>query len=246
MNARAVGWSARRTLRAAGETARTNWLDPVARGFWRRRPWITRFEIEGRPYGGDAELLDDSRVDQFVAAFPSARTVLELGSLEGGHSFSLARRGLTVVAVEGRPANVEKARFVKSLLSVDGVSFVCADLEVVPLESFGSFDAVFCAGLLYHLRRPWRLLDQLASVAPNVLLQTHYAAEPAATHEGLPGAWYGEFGLRDPLSGLSSSSFWLTLPALMDRLRSVGFDVDVLEHAPDHPNGPSITLAGRR
>ena len=207
---------------------------------------MTRFDIDGRTYGGSAELMDDGRVEQFVAAFPSARSVLELGSLEGAHSFSLARRGLTVTALEGRQANVEKARFVQSLLGVDGVTFERADLETASLAGFGQFDAIFCAGLLYHLRRPWRLLDSFASVAPNVLLQTHYARDATTTSDGVPGASYGEFGLRDPLSGLSASSFWMTLQAIEERLAAAGFQVETLENSPEHQHGPSVTLAGRR
>lgn len=206
---------------------------------------MTRFEIGGRAYGGSSALVDDRRIGLFAEAFPLARRVLELGSLEGAHSFSLARRGLTVVAVEGRPANVEKARFVQRLLGVDGVSFVCVDLDRARLADLGRFDAVFCVGLLYHLRRPWRLLDELSSVASGVLLQTHYAAEATSTSEGVPGVWYGEFGARDPLSGLSPTSFWMTLPAIVERLGAAGFGVETVELTPDHPHGPLVTLAAR-
>ena len=50
-----------------------------------------------------------ARVQQFLERFPSLPTIHELGSLEGGHTFTLARReGVErVLAIEGRPANVE-------------------------------------------------------------------------------------------------------------------------------------------
>lgn len=238
--------SARDAVGAVREAARLNWLDPVARGFWRRRPWVTRFEIGGRTYGGSVPLGDDPRVEQFAAAFPSARRVLELGSLEGAHSFSLALRGFSVRAVEGRSENIEKARFVQRLLGIDGVTFEQADLDTgAALTELGRFDAVFCVGLLYHLRRPWLLIDQFPSVAPGVLLQTHFAGEATTTSEGIPGTWYDEFGLRDPLSGLSPTSFWMTLPAILERLSAAGYEVETLDQRPDHPHGPLATLIGR-
>jgi SAM-dependent methyltransferase len=219
--------------------------DPLSREFRSRGPWVTRFRIDGRTYGGKAELVDDGRIGQFAAAFPEARSILELGSLEGAHSFSLARLANRVVAVEGRDENIARAQFVQELLGVENVTFVEADLETVPLERFGRFDAVFCVGLLYHLPKPWLLLDQLAGVAPGVFLQTHYAEHEEITVDGMPGRMYREHGRTDPLSGLSPESFWLTIPALTERLERSGYVVDVLEADVSHRNGPIVTLAAR-
>ena len=144
--------------------------DPLAREFKARGPWVSRFRIEGRDYGGKAELVDDERIRRFAAAFPDCASILELGSLEGAHSISLARRADRVVAVEGRSENIARARFVQELFGVENVEVVEADLETTPLTDFGRFDAIFCVGLLYHLPRPWLLLDQFAAVAPNVFL----------------------------------------------------------------------------
>ena len=219
--------------------------DPLAREFKARGPWVTRFRIGDRNYGGKVDLIDDGRIESFAAAFPGCSTVLELGSLEGAHSFSLARRVERVVAVEGRDENIARARFVQELLGVENVEFVEADLETTPLEQFGRFDAVFCVGLLYHLPQPWLLLDQLAAVAPKLFLQTHYAERAEATVDGLPGRYYREFGRSDPLSGLSPTSFWLTIPALTGRLEQSGYSVELLADDPDARNGPIITLAAR-
>jgi hypothetical protein len=220
--------------------------DPVAGEFKARGPWVSRFRIGDRDYGGKADLVDDDRIERFAAVFPDCATVLELGSLEGAHSFSLARRVERVVAVEGRDENVVRARFVQQLLGIENVEFVEADLEATPLASFGRFDAVFCVGLLYHLSEPWRLLDQLAAVAPSVFLQTHYSTTEDVTADGMSGRLYREFGRKDPLSGLSPQSFWLTIPSLTERLEKNGYAVELLEDEPSHPNGPIVTFAARR
>ena len=226
--------------------ARLPTRDPVEREFRRHAPWITRFRIGDRDYGGDAELVDDGRIARFFAEFPACRTVLELGSLEGAHSFSLARRGALVTAIEGRAANIAKARLVQQLLAVDNVTFVEADLEVEDLGRLGRFDALFCVGLLYHLRRPWLLLDRFSALSDRVFLQTHYAETAEETRDGMPGRTYSEYGNSDPLSGLSQTSFWLTLPALTERLERNGYAVRELEKNVTHPNGPIVTLVAER
>jgi SAM-dependent methyltransferase len=220
-------------------------LEPLEREFRKRGPWATRVRIGGRDFGGAVDLSGDERIADFFAAFPGCRMVLELGSLEGAHTFQLADRVEGVVGVEGRRRNVEKERFVQRLLGVENVTFVEADLQTLPLASLGRFDAVFCSGLLYHLPRPWLLLDQFSAVTGNVLVSTHYAAEATREVDGIPGRWTREFGLRDPLSGLSRRSFWMTLPALIARLEENGYAVEVIRRDPEHPNGPIVTLVGR-
>ena len=220
--------------------------DPLAEEFAQRGPWVTRFTIEGRAYGGDIELSNDRRARWFLDRFPDASRVLELGSLEGGHSFQLAQAGLSVVAIEGRAENIERARFVQDLLAVRDVRFVEGDLERAKLTDFGTFDAVFCLGLLYHLSRPWELIDQFRDVAPGLFVWTHYADEAEVEVGGLDGRWYTEHGRADPLSGLSRRSFWPTLPALLRRLESVGFgNIEIVEDEALHPHGAAVTLAAR-
>ena len=119
----------------------------------------------------------------------------------------------------------------------------------MPPAYFGRFDAVLCSGLLYHLPRPWELLDRLPAAAPGLLLATHYAAAGAVdtSVDGIPGHWYTEQGYTDSLSGLSPRSFWMTVPAIVERLRSAGYArVDVVRDEPDiNPNGPHVTIAAR-
>ncbi len=42
--------------------------------------------IDGVPYGGSFDAVNDPRLDLFFAAFPTPESILELGSLEGGHT----------------------------------------------------------------------------------------------------------------------------------------------------------------
>lgn len=75
--------------------------------FAKRGPWITRFVIDGVESGGKFDTLADARVDQFFECFPNVRTIPDLGSLEGGQTFALARHpGVErVFGIEARAAN---------------------------------------------------------------------------------------------------------------------------------------------
>jgi len=220
--------------------------------FKKHGQWITRFMIHGRAYGGRYDAATDVRLKQFFENFPDVQTVLELGSLEGGHTLSLAQQpGITrVVGIEGRAANIKKAGFVQNLLGIEHIEFIQLNLESASFVHLGKFDAVFCSGLLYHLPKPWELLTQIAQISSNLFLWTHYAAENRAhqTANGFRGLTYRELGFRfgHPLSGLSPSSFWPTLNALIAMLQQSGFKtIQIIENNPAHPHGPAITLAAK-
>jgi SAM-dependent methyltransferase len=219
----------------------------IAAGFRKRDPWVTRFTINGQVYGGGFDADNDIRIPQFFEIFPDVREILELGCLEGGQTLQLAKQpAVRITAIEARRMNLDKARYVAELLEVTNVRFVQMDLEKQPLRSLGQFDVVFCSGVLYHLPRPWELLDSLRAVAPRVFLWTHYASPDKVTEtlNGFPGHWYQEHGKDDPLSGMSPKSFWITLPSILERLRHNGFEsLRLIEDNPQHPNGPSVTLA---
>jgi ubiquinone/menaquinone biosynthesis C-methylase UbiE len=214
-------------------------------------PWLTRFEINGEAYGGNFDASNDLRVQQFGKKFPNAKTVMELGSLEGGHTIALSRLpGVEyVLGIEGRDFNLERARFVQSQIGIHNLDFVQANLETTDLTQYGHFDAVFCSGLLYHLPQPWLLVEQMSRVAPNLFIWTHFVADEKAntTINGYQGWYFKESGYADPLSGLSNDSFWPTYESLLQMLRKHGYDdIDVLSTNADHPHGPGIILVARQ
>ena len=229
--------------------------DPkLAAAFAARGPWATRFWIDGIPYGGPHDLSRDPRLvmaETAIGGFQGKR-VLELGALEGGHSIDLARRGATVVAIEGRQANYERARWVASRLGVESIRFVMADVRKADLAAYGAFDLILASGLLYHLDRPWELLARLAPIAPSIYMWTHYVGDVDAGDrvsvggEEIAGTFRREYGLADPLSGLQPTSFWPTRAGLDAMLRLTGWTVVAADAQPAHQDGPAITLVARR
>jgi hypothetical protein len=219
----------------------------LAEQFAELGPWIFQFRIAGRDYGGGISAVGDARVAQFIRFAPEAATILELGSLEGAHSFILAQHpGVKrVVALEGREANLRKARFVQELLQIRNVEFAQANLEHSELTRFGNFDAIFCCGLLYHLPEPWTLIEECPSIAPLLFIWTQYAAENEARDvgHGLRGKTHIEGGPHEPLSGMSPTATWLTLDSLQALLARSGYKkVEVIHDDPGHANGPAVTI----
>jgi len=214
-------------------------------------PWIYQFRIGGRDYGGGISAVGDERLERFFRCAPQAKTILELGALEGAHSFIMAQHpGVKrVVALEGREANLRKARFLQKLLQIPNVEFAQANLEHTDLRGVGDFDAIFCCGLLYHLPEPWKLIEQCPSIAPLLFIWTQYAAENEA-HDlgnGLRGKTHIEGGPDEPLSGMSATATWLTLDSLRDLLARGGYErSEVIYDDPTHANGPAVTIGAAR
>jgi SAM-dependent methyltransferase len=210
--------------------------DQLRQGFEelkKRSPWMASFVINGQVYGSGLNHEDDVRPAHFFRLVRNPSRILELGSCQGGGTFQLARhpRVDQVIAIEGRGFNIDKATFVKHALAANNVTFLEGDLEAFDFTPLGRFDAVYCVGLLYHLPHPWELLAKLAKVSDILYINTHYCplSQAALTLHGYEGKKWLEFGYEDPLSGMSSWSFWPTLPALARMLLEAGFVPEILE-----------------
>ncbi len=221
--------------------------DRLEKEFAKRGRWVTKFTIDGKPYGGEMSFENDTRIQQFFDNFPEVHSILDLGSLEGGQTFQLAKHpDVHILGIEGRKYNIRRAKFAQRVLGIKNVDFLLADLETTNLTSFGQFDAVFCSGILYHLSEPWKLVKQIKAVTNRLFIWTHYAGEDKADQmiNGFRGWWYQEYGFKDPQSGLSPKSFWLTLQSLQAMLKQHGFtNQKIIEDNPGHPHGPCVTIA---
>ncbi|MDX6618102.1 MAG: hypothetical protein QOK36_488, partial [Gaiellales bacterium] len=217
----------------------------VERVFAEAGPWRSRFTIDGRTYGGDLPYQEDGRVAEFFEWVGEPASVLELGSLEGAHSAQLAA-GPSVgrlVCLEGREENVARARRAMAVLGLsERVQVERVDLEDADLGAFGRFDAAFCAGVLYHLSRPWLLLRELRRSVDLLFLDTHVSPTDHIVLAGYRGSLYRELGLDDPFSGLQEFSFWPTAEALDEMLAAAGFSVVRRQTWADWPNGPRAHL----
>jgi hypothetical protein len=95
----------------------------------------------------------------------TGKTVLELGAGIGDHTGFWLDRGCQVVSIEARVEvlAVLQARYPQ-------VTALALDLEDPQTKFEGSFDIVYCYGLLYHLANPETALVFMAEHCRNLLL----------------------------------------------------------------------------
>ena len=213
----------------------------------RLRPWVSGFRLGGEKFGGDFEPPGDWE-SLVWARWPDVRTVLELGCCEGQRTRHLAARAERVVAVEGRAANLARARLALGAQGITNVELCQGNLETMPLANLGQFDACYIVGLLYHLPEPWRLIEQLPAVSSRVFLWTHYCRDVDATAEpmpGMPGRFCLEGDLGHGLSGLSPRSFWPTVGGLARMFVDAGMKLEIWASEP-HQNGPALLAFGEK
>jgi len=165
--------------------------------------------------------------------------VLDLGALEGQYAIEFALHGAEAVAIEGREANVEKARVARDALALERLELRLEDVRSLSAETHGTFDVVLCVGLLYHLDADdvFPFLERLAEVCRGVLiLDTHFALRPSATHRH-DGQQYRGFNFleHDPRASEAQRSrslwasldndmsFWPTRASLLKGLTRAGF-----------------------
>jgi SAM-dependent methyltransferase len=133
-----------------------------------------RVKGEERPKGGGVESFDtDAAVELNQARLAhlasldlplAGRSVLEVGAGVGRLTGFFLERDCSVVVTEARKENLDELR--RRLPTVDARA---ADVEE-SLQHLGSFDVVFCYGLLYHLESPLRALRNMAGVCRDLLL----------------------------------------------------------------------------
>jgi SAM-dependent methyltransferase len=199
------------------------------------------YTISPEPSGDEVKLR---RVVQLVSDLFDGRIsglrVLDLACLEGMYAIELAARGADVVAIEGREANIEKARFAARALGVEErIDFSLGDVRHLSREREGEFDVVLCLGLLYHLDAAdvFPFVDRLVETCRRALvLDTNVSLAPDDEHRRDGAVYRGESLFEhDPAStqeerlkalwsSLDNTSAWIpTRPSLLSLLARAGF-----------------------
>lgn len=210
------------------------------------------FEQDDRPFKAARSLGDKERLEGF--------SVLELGPLEGAHSYGLERLGAhSIIAVESNGEAYLKCLVVKELLNLQRTNYLFGDVVEFLDSNSARFDLVFCSGILYHMVDPLRLIEAICAVTDRCFVWTHYYDPGNKTREFAPSDarvgdfsatyWTHEYGSRSGLfwGGNKSKAVWLERDTIFQAFAHFGLtEVCLVEEHPDHVNGPSITMAVRR
>ena len=201
-------------------------------------PWTTRFRIHGQEVGGGYEVSEnDALTRAIVDHAPCVRRMLELGCMEGGRTFSLARRVGQVVGVDARREHLERARYIERELDIANVALLEVGGATSDLSTLCRFDVIKNDGFLDHMHDPARVLRQCADVAPEMLLWTHVVDDSDVEHRGYRGRFTNE-NPSDLIGGLRSRSFRPERSELVRMLEDAGWhDVEWLQD-----EGTSLTL----
>ena len=164
------------------------------------------------------------------------RTVLDVGAGVGDHATFFIDRGCTVVSVEGRQDNCDAyARLFpnQGYAGVPMPTIVNARAEEIDDRVEGTFDIVYCYGLLYHLVDPAPVLASLGRRCAGLLLletQVSYGSDeqihPAAELAVCPSQAMSGLGCRP------------TRPWVFKRLSELFEHVYVPRTQPSHEDFP--------
>jgi 2-polyprenyl-3-methyl-5-hydroxy-6-metoxy-1,4-benzoquinol methylase len=234
--------------------------------------WLSAFpQALAECRAGAIPLFEDSRLLWGIERLGgvAGQRVLELGPLEGGHSYQLENLGAAeIVAVEASARAYLRCLIAKELLGMQRVRFLHGDGLAYLRENRPKFDTVIASGVLYHLTNPVELLEQAAQTTDRLFLWTHYydataiAQTPAlaATFVGSQPALHGgfqhtlyrhEYGEALDSSvycgGSAAHSHWLSRADILAALSWFGFNaVEVGCEQRTHPHGPYFACVARR
>jgi len=218
-----------------------------------------------------AALFEDARIhwaEAELGPFANLR-VLELGPLEGGHSFMLQEKSASrIVAIEANKRAFMKCLCVKELLGLDRVKFLLGDFVPYLENNTEPFDLVIASGVLYHMSDPVKLLQLIANTADRVFLWSHYydpdilQGHAELAHKFAPGTTLDHEGFRYEAAvqsyksalkwagfcgGRESTSRWLTRDSILRALRHFGYQkISIGFDQPDHVNGPAFAVCARK
>jgi hypothetical protein len=222
-------------------------------------------------YGlGAAPHFADGRIqwlEQACGGF-AGKSVLELGPMEGGHTYMLVQGGASrVLAVEANSKAFLKCLLVQNALKFNA-EFMYGDFRKLLGKRDQRFDLILASGVLYHMTDPVSLLDDMAHASDSICIWTHYYdADVARTNPNMRThvdvePRISEFRGRpvsthrmNYLEAIESKKFiggtarhacWMTRESLLTVLDALGMTVIVGLDDRDHPAGPSILLYATR
>jgi SAM-dependent methyltransferase len=235
--------------------------------------WASQFPAAlGVPVqAGGIPLFEDGRMIWAInelGGIQNFRT-LELGPLEGGHSYMLELHGAaSVLAIEANTRAYLKCLIAKELLDMKRVKYLCGDFVEYLKVAADQFDLIVSSGVLYHMRNPVELIGLLAGHTDRIFMWTHYydddriKSDPNLRHkfpsknlaevQGFKHILYRqEYQVSLDVAGFcggnESHSNWLSRTDLLNCLSHFKFkDVRIAHEQPDHPHGPCFSIVATK
>lgn len=216
--------------------------------------------------GGVPHFGADGRPGQALGALgsdiaPARMRVLELGPLEGAHTYQLEKMGVgEIVAVEANIQAFLKCLIVKNIANLKNANFLLGDFVEYLKQDASRYDLIVCCGVLYHMQDPLELIALMAKRTDRIYVWTHYHSEavrqrvlhPLEVVRGGQRYIYHQLEYSDAGTG----RFWggnkpvasfLSREDVFRAFRQYGFGEFML-HGEElhHPNGPCLSVSFQR
>lgn len=220
---------------------------------------------------GSAGLFNDIRIswaDQTLGGF-RGKKVLELGPLEGGHTYMLNKLGANeIISIEANTRAYLKCLLVKEIFRLNNAHFLLGDFVKYLEEIKEKYDVIIASGVLYHMSDPIHLLDLISQHTDKLMLWTHYYEEEIVRNNPALASKFGEIrnthsrgvavqsvtqSYNEALNwngfcgGSAPTSVWLTRGTLLDYLKVLGFKrINIANDDVNHPNGPALSVCAEK
>lgn len=237
-----------------------------------KNEWSSKLPLEsGNLQAGNTPLFEDPKVIWAISELGGInnKNILELGPLEGGHTYILEKNNAaSVLSIESNSRAYLKCLIIKEILDLKKSHFLCGDFVEYLKKNTPRFDVCFAAGVLYHQINPVELIYFISRTSDLLYLWTHYYDEKFITQNKnisnkFPSNKTTEYhGFKHTLyryeyftaldwqgfsGGTSEYSNWLSKNDLLECLKTFGYNkISINFDQPDHPNGPSLALACRK
>ncbi len=219
--------------------------------------WTTQFEYQGKPYGGTVPLDRDERLKWHLDQVGGChkKTILELGSLEGGHTALMEFRGAIVTAIEGLSDCWLRSLIVKEAFGLTS-KFIFADFNEWLSEYSGpKFDIVSAAGILYHQTDPAGLIFKISEVTDTVLVWSQVANSRTPSmiecqsmgYRGRMNNYGSAFKTSDSyMGGLNQTALWLYPDEMIRCFMDAGFTDIIQKEVEPNVNGGCIMFVAKK
>ncbi len=223
-------------------------------------------DIPGFPNFGKSKLFDDQRVKWWIEKVGGLndKRILELGPLEGGHTYMLHEAGAkNIISIESNLISFFKCLLIKNHFNISA-KFLLGDFNQYLDKTEEKFDLIICSGVLYHMIEPNKLLESMTKASKEIAIWTHYYDEkiissqknlaskfkknPHIAQLNNKNIFMYEQQYLDALNwdgfcgGSKPISYWLTKESLLEFFKDKGMEIEIYEDNLYHPNGPAMTL----
>ncbi|MDM8559332.1 class I SAM-dependent methyltransferase [Candidatus Parabeggiatoa sp. HSG14] len=240
-----------------------------------KEEWLSRLpptEAESELTSGHIPLFQDRKIAWAAQQFGGVKgcKILELGPLEGGHTYMLENMGAaSILSIEANTRAYLKCLVTKEILGLKQAHFMLGDFVTYLKETDETFDICIASGVLYHMQNPAELIDLISQRSSKVMMWTHYydqsliESNPYLREDKFPGTINKDYKGRQYklyqqnyqesldsakfAGGHETFSLWMTRADILTCLEDFGFQNVTIEfEEPNHPNGPCFCFVGTK